>query len=267
MVKYYRKKEGHTMIFDTHAHYDDDAFEIDRYELLKSMPEQGIGRIVNSGADMDTNYKAKKLAEDFSYIWASFGLHPTYAKDWTPEYLAELETLCKWDRCVAVGEIGLDYYWDDSTPAEQKVCFEQQMDLARRVGKPIVVHSREAAQDTYDMMKAFGAEKLGGTIHCFSYGTEMAKLFVDMGFYIGVGGVVTFKNSRKLKEVVEYLPLENILLETDCPYLAPTPFRGKRNDSSMLPYVVEEIAALKGVSKELVEEITWQNACKLYGLK
>lgn len=255
------------MIFDTHAHFDDEAFDSDRYELLTRMKENGVGRIVNSGASKESNLLTKKLASDFDFVWASFGLHPTYAAEWDDDYLKELEKMCQWERCVSVGEIGLDYYWDDSTPAEQKVCFEAQMDLARRIGKPIVVHSRDAAQDTYDIMKAAHAENLGGTIHCFSYGKEMAKLFVDMGYYIGVGGVVTFKNSRKLKEVVEYLPLESIVLETDCPYLAPTPYRGKRNDSSMLHYVVEEISALKGVSKEEVEEITWQNACKLYGLK
>lgn len=255
------------MIFDTHAHYDDEAFDSDRYDLLAGMKERGVHRILNSGASKESNLFTKKLATDFDFMWASFGLHPTYAKEWSDAYLKELETLCQWERCVAVGEIGLDYYWDDSTPAEQKVCFEAQMDLAKRIGKPIVVHSREAAQDTYDIMKAAGAENLGGTIHCFSYGKEMAKLFVDMGYYIGVGGVVTFKNSRKLKEVVEYLPLESILLETDCPYLAPTPHRGKRNDSSLLHLVVEEISNLKGVSKEVVEEITWQNACTLYRLK
>ena len=255
------------MIFDTHAHYDDEAFDSDRYDLLKSMPERGVSRIVNSGADMDTNYKAKKLATDFDFIWASFGLHPTYANRWNDACLKELEELCKWERCVAVGEIGLDYYWDDSTPAEQKVCFEAQMDLAKRIGKPIVVHSREAAQDTYDIMKAAHAEALGGTIHCFSYGKEMAKLFVDMGYYIGVGGVVTFKNSRKLKEVVEYLPLESILLETDCPYLAPTPFRGKRNDSTLLKLVVREVAQIKGVTEEEVERVTWENARRVYRLK
>ena len=255
------------MIFDTHAHYDDETFDNDRHDLLAGMKEKGIHIIVNSGASKESNLLTKKLATDFDLVWASFGLHPTYAKEWSDDYLKELEDLCNWKRCVAIGEIGLDYYWDDSTPEEQKVCFEAQMDLAKRLGKPIVVHSREAAQDTYDIMKNVHAEQLGGSIHCFSYGKEMARLFVDMGFYIGVGGVVTFKNSRKLKEVVEYLPLESILLETDCPYLAPTPFRGKRNDSSMLHYVVEEISVLKGVSKEVVEEITWQNAMKLYGLK
>ncbi len=255
------------MIFDTHAHYDDEAFDEDRYDLLTNMPVNGVNRIVNSGASKASNIFTQKLATDFDFVWASFGLHPTYASEWTRDYEEELEKLCRWERCVAVGEIGLDYYWDDATPEEQKICFEAQMELAKRVSKPIVVHSREAAQDTYDIMKATGAEDIGGTIHCFSYGKEMAKLFVDMGYYIGVGGVITFKNSRKLKEVVEYLPLDSIVLETDCPYLAPTPYRGKRNDSSMLRYVVEEISNLKGISRETVEEITWANACKLYGLK
>lgn len=255
------------MIFDTHAHFDDEAFDEDRAQLLEGMQAQGIGAIVNSGASIESNLMTKQLAQQYDFIRASFGLHPTYAGLWSDAYGRELEQMCKWERCVAVGEIGLDYYWDDATPAQQKLCFEAQMELAGRIGKPIVVHSREAAQDTYDIMKAMHAEDIGGTIHCFSYGREMAGLFVDMGYYIGVGGVVTFKNSRKLKEVVEYLPLESIVLETDCPYLTPTPFRGKRNDSSLLRYVIQEISNLKGVSREQVEQITWDNAHKLYRLK
>lgn len=255
------------MIFDTHAHFDDEAFDEDRASLLEGIQAKGIGAIVNSGASMASNKLTRDLAQRYDFVYASFGLHPTYAHDWNDAIAEELERLCQWERCVAVGEIGLDYYWDDSTPAEQKACFEAQMDLARRLCKPVVVHSREAAQDTYDMMKAGHCEEIGGTVHCFSYGKEMAGLFADMGFYIGVGGVVTFKNSRKLKEVVEYLPLEHIVLETDCPYLAPVPFRGKRNDSSLLSYVIEEISNIKGVSREQVEQITWENAHKLYRLK
>ena len=141
------------------------------------------------------------------------------------------------------------------------------MDLARRIGKPIIVHSRDAAQDTYEMMKAAHAEEIGGVVHCFSYSKEMAKQFVDMGFFIGIGGVVTFKNSRKLKEVVEYIPLEHMVLETDCPYLAPTPFRGKRNSSLLLPYVADVISEIKGISREEVEQVTWDNAHRLYRLQ
>ena len=174
--------------------------------------------------------------------------------------------MCKLDECVAVGEIGLDCYWPEPDVSIQRLWFERQMDLAGRLGKPMVVHSRDAAQDTYEMMKAAHAENIGGVVHCFSYSKEMARQFVDMNFYIGVGGVLTFKNSKKLKEVVEYIPLDYIVLETDCPYLAPTPYRGKRNSSLFLPYVIEAISEIKGISREEVEQVTWENAHRLYKL-
>ena len=254
------------MIFDTHAHYDDEAFDEDRDSLLLSMKEQGIEKIVNIGASLESNERTLALTEQYDFIQAAFGIHPNDTDKLNAENFKRVRELCGMDRCVAVGEIGLDYYWPEPDASVQKEWFERQMDLAKRMGKPIVVHSRDAAQDTFEMMKAAHAEEIGGVIHCFSYSGEMAKRFVDMGFFIGIGGVVTFKNSKVIKEVVDYIPLEHIVLETDCPYLAPTPFRGKRNSSLLLPYVVEAIAAIKGISTEEVERITWENAHRLYRL-
>lgn len=254
------------MIFDTHAHYDDEAFDEDREQLLLSLKEQGVLQIVNIGASFESNEFTLKLAEKYDFIKAAFGIHPNYADKLNEDNFKRIEQLCRLEKCVAVGEIGLDSYWPEPDLQIQKEWFAKQMDLARRIEKPIIVHSRDAAQDTYDMMKVEKAGDIGGVVHCFSYSKEMAKQFVDMGFYIGIGGVVTFKNSKKLKEVVEYIPLEHLVLETDCPYLAPVPFRGKRNSSLLLPYVVETISEIKQISKEEVEQVTWENAHKLYRL-
>ena len=254
------------MIFDTHAHYDDEAFDEDRHELLPGMQEQGIAGIVNIGSSIEANEKTLELAKKYDFIKAAFGVHPEFADQLNEETFKRIEEMCKLDECVAVGEIGLDCYWPEPDVSIQRPWFERQMDLARRIGKPIVVHSRDAAQETYEMMKAADAGDIGGVVHCFSYSKEMAKQFIDMGFFIGVGGVLTFKNGKKLKEVVEYIPLEHIVLETDCPYLAPVPFRGKRNSSLLLPYVVEAISEIKGISREEVERITWENAHRLYHL-
>lgn len=254
------------MIFDTHAHYDDEAFDEDRHELLLGMKEQGIAKLINIGSSFEANERTLELARQYGFIKAAFGIHPEFADQLNEENFKRIEALCRLGECVAVGEIGLDCYWPEPDVSIQKPWFERQMDLARRIGKPIVVHSRDAAQETYEMMKAAGAGDIGGVVHCFSYSKEMAKLFVDMGFYIGVGGVITFKNGKKLKEVVEYIPLEHIVLETDCPYLAPVPFRGKRNSSLLLPHVVEAISEIKGISREEVERITWDNAHRLYRL-
>ena len=254
------------MIFDTHAHYDDEAFDEDRHELLSGMKEQGIEKIVNIGSSFESNEMTLELVRKYDFIKAAFGIHPEFADKLNEDNFKRIEELCRLEECVAVGEIGLDCYWPEPDVSIQKPWFERQMDLAKRIGKPIVVHSRDAAQETYDMMKAAGARDIGGVVHCFSYSKEMARLFIDMGFFIGIGGVVTFKNSKKLKEVVEYIPLEHMVLETDCPYLAPVPYRGKRNSSLLLPHVVDTISEIKGISREEVERITWDNAHKLYRL-
>ena len=252
------------MIIDTHAHYDDKAFEEDRAEVLASMAEQGIGRIVNIGSSLGACRRTIALMEQYDFIYGALGVHPTDSGELTEVDIEWLREMCALEKCVAVGEIGLDYYWDEPERDIQKKWFVRQLALAKEVKLPVVIHSRDAAQDTVDIMKAEHAEEIGGVIHCYSYSKELAKTFLDMGFFIGVGGVVTFNNGKKLKEVVDYAPLDRIVIETDCPYLAPVPFRGKRNDSRKLPYVIEQIAEIKGISKEEVEETTCRNAFELY---
>lgn len=257
------------MIFDTHTHYDDEQFEEDREELLLSMKENGVGAIANMGASMRGAKDSVALAKKYPFVYAAVGIHPDHAKELNEEEFAVLQRLATEEKVVAIGEIGLDYYWDSTEREDQKYWFKRQLDLALECNLPVVIHSRDAAADTLEIMKEVytaSEKKLTGVIHCFSYEAEMAREYVKMGFYLGVGGVATFKNGRKLKEVIEDTPLEKIVLETDCPYLAPVPFRGKRNSSEKLHYVVTAIAEQKGISEEEVERITWENACRLYRL-
>ena len=252
------------MIIDTHAHYDDKAFNEDRAQLLESMAGEGIGRIVNIGSSLGACKRTIQLMEQYDFVYGALGIHPTDSGELTDSDIEWLKEQCALEKCVAVGEIGLDYYWDEPDRQIQKKWFVRQLELAKEVKLPIVIHSREAAQDTVEIMKAEHAQDIGGVVHCYSYSRELAKTFLDMGFYFGIGGVVTFNNGRKLKEVVEYLPMDRIVLETDSPYLAPVPFRGKRNDSRKLSYVVEQIAQIKGISPEEVQQTTAQNAYNLY---
>ena len=255
------------MIFDTHAHYDDEAFDEDREQLLASLAEQRIGRVVNIGSSLKACVKTIELMDRYPFIYGALGIHPSDSGDLTESDLEWLKAQCAHPRCVAVGEIGLDYYWEESEHEIQQKWFRRQLQLAGEIKLPVVIHSREAAKDTIDIMKEEKAEEIGGVIHCYSYSKETAKIFLDMGFYIGVGGVLTFKNGRRLKETVEYVPMDRIVLETDSPYLAPVPFRGKRNSSLNLPYVVQELAQIKGMDVEEVERITWENACRLYRMQ
>lgn len=257
--------EGGTMIFETHAHYDDEQFDLDREELLSSMPEQGVGKIVNVSATYESCERVVELVKRYSFMYAAVGIHPDEVGSLNEERFQQMKELCKQEKVVAVGEIGLDYYWDNESHDVQKEWFVRQLDLARALNLPVLIHSREAAADTMEIMKEHG-QGLRGVIHCYSYSKEQAKEYVKMGYYIGVGGVVTFKNARKLKETVEEIPLTSIVLETDCPYLAPVPFRGKRNNSSYIKYVAEEIAEIKGISYEAVVEQTEKNARDLYNL-
>ena len=253
------------MIFDTHAHYDDEQFDGDRDELLKSMPDFGVGTIVDVSATYESCEKVLALAGKYPHVYAAIGVHPDEVGELNEDKIQHMKELCCNKKVVAVGEIGLDYYWDKENHDLQKEWFIRQLDLARKKEKPVIIHSREAAADTMEIMKEY-ASGLRGVIHCYSYSAEMAKEYVKMGYYIGIGGVVTFKNAKKLKQVVQEIPLESIVLETDCPYLAPVPYRGKRNSSLYLPYVAEEIAALKGAAAEDVVLQTEENARKLYGL-
>ena len=254
-------------IFDTHSHYDDEAFDEDREEVLKALKEGGIGRIVDVGAGIPSSKRALDLALSHDFVYCALGVHPDEIADLNDETCAWLEKQCiEQPKCVAVGEIGLDYHWDVHSHDEQKKWFEWQLELARRVNKPVIIHSRDAAGDTADVMKACRAGEIGGVVHCYSYSAEMARAFLKMDFYFGIGGVLTYKNARKLVETVEYVPLEKIVLETDCPYLSPVPHRGERNTSLNIPFVITRMAEIKGVSEDEIRRITWENACRMYGL-
>lgn len=254
------------MIFDTHAHYDDEAFDADREELLTGLPAAGIGTAVNIASSVKSIDDCLQLAHRFPHIYCALGIHPEHCADLTDALLNEIRDKLSDDKALAVGEIGLDYYWPQPDRELQRYWFARQIQLAREADLPVVVHSREAAADTMRIMKENLAEKVGGVVHCYSYSAELAKEFVKMGFYIGIGGVVTFKNAKKIVEVVNAIPLEHIVLETDCPYLAPVPYRGKRNSSMYLPYVVSRIAEIKGVTEEEVINTTEINARNMYRL-
>ena len=251
------------MIFDTHAHYDDEAFDEDRESLLQGMKQNGVDCIVNIGANMQTSRNTVALTEQYDFIYGAVGVHPSDVYDMTE---ADIETLREWsrlDKIVAIGEIGLDYHYPDTDKALQQKWFIRQLQLAREEKLPVVIHSRDAAADTLAIMQEHGKE-LGGVIHCFSYTKEMAAEYLKMGYYIGIGGVLTFKNAKKLVEAVEMIPLERLVLETDAPYLAPDPYRGKRNESAYLTYVAQKLAQIKGVSYEEIVMQTAKNANAMY---
>lgn len=251
------------MIFETHAHYDDEQFEEDREVLLTGMSKAGVGTIVNVGATLAGCRSTIALAEKYPFVYAAIGVHPDEVGSLNEETFAWLKERLAHERVVAVGEIGLDYYWDREPRGIQKKWFIRQLDAARERKLPVIIHSREAAADTLEIMKEYAAG-MNAIIHCYSYSAEHAREYVKMGYLLGIGGVVTFKNARKLKEIVEETPLEALVLETDCPYLAPVPNRGKRNTSANLSYVAQEIADLKRVSYEEVVRVTEENAKKFF---
>ncbi len=255
------------MIFESHAHYDDERFDGDREELLKVLPDSNIGIVVNAGASIATSLKAIQLAEEYPYIYAAAGVHPHDVGGMKEKDLETLIALAANRKTVAIGEIGLDYYYDNVPPEIQKLWFREQLNVAGELAMPVIIHSREASKDTYDILYEANAHKNGGVIHCYSGSAETAKRYVKLGYYLGIGGVVTFKNARKLVETVKEIPLEHLLVETDCPYLAPIPHRGKRNDSRYLKHIIEAIAEIKGVSPQLVEQITWDNGMKLFDIR
>lgn len=255
------------LIFDTHSHYDDEAFDEDREVLLQGMSEKGIGWLVNVGADIATSKTALALAEQYDFVYAALGVHPSEVEGLTESDMDWVRENSHHKKVVAIGEFGLDYHWPEPSPEQQRKWFLRQIELAKEVKLPVIIHSRDAAAETMEILQHTRAYECGGVIHCYSYSPELAKEYVEMGFYIGVGGVVTFKNAKKLKKTVEEIPLERIVLETDCPYMAPEPHRGTRNDSSRLVYVAEKIAELKGTTSEEVIQITTNNARKLYRLE
>lgn len=256
-MKYYN-------IFDSHAHYDDAAFDPDRDELLAALPGRGVCHVVGCGADLKSSRQAMELAGRYPYCSAAAGIHPENAKDAPPDWEERLEALLASGGSVAVGEIGLDYHFEDGAPREvQRGLFERQILLAKQLGLPVIVHDRDAHGDTMELLRR---HKPAGVIHCFSGSVEMAREAVRLGFYIGIGGSVTFKNARVPVEVAKAVPRDRLLLETDCPYLAPVPFRGKRNDSSLIPYVAEKIAEIRGESAQEILDYTKENAETLFRL-
>lgn len=257
---------GNTMLFDTHAHINADQFQEDVDEVIQRAKDAGVSYIVVVGFDEKTIRGAMKLAEQYEFIYASVGWHPVDAIDMTDEHLQWLEELAAHPKVVALGEMGLDYHWDKSPKDVQKEVFRKQIRLAKKVKLPIIIHNREASQDIVDILKEEDAQEVGGIMHCFSGSVEIAKLCLDMNFHISLGGPVTFKNAKKPKEVAKAVPLERLLIETDCPYLAPHPYRGKRNEPAYVKLVAEKIAEIKEISIEELGKITTENAKKLFNI-
>jgi len=255
------------MIFETHAHYDDEKFDPDRVELLSHLlRENNIGKIVNVGATFKGCKESIALAEKYDDVYAAIGIHPEEIDEINDEVIEWLRQNSSNPKVVAIGEIGLDYYWvkEEEQRAKQRLWFNKQMDLAKELEMPVIIHSRDAAEDTLNTIKLYNNSHVKGIVHCYSYSKEIAMEYVKMGWYIGVGGVVTFKNAKKLVETVEAIPLESIVLETDCPYMAPVPHRGERNSSIFLSHVAEKIAEIKNISVDEVENVTYQNALNIY---
>ena len=253
------------MIFDTHAHYDSGAFNADREELLASMPAKDVGLILDPGCEERSSRAALALAEKFSFVYAAVGVHPEDMEGMTSDTLETIRNLARHEKCVAIGEIGLDYYWDDTHKTEQKELFAAQLTLAEELDLPVIVHDREAHADCLELTGRFPNAR--GVFHCFSGSAEMAKELLKRGWYLGFDGPVTYRNARKAIEVLEIVPPERILVETDSPYMSPVPLRGKRNDSSNLVYIIQKIAEIKGMTPQQIERITWENGKRLFGIE
>ncbi len=253
------------MYFDTHAHYDDERFKGDQQELFGAMRQAGVDAIVNCASDLKSCQSTLKLAKEYEFVFAAVGVHPHEVGSLDEDAVQRLyQYACQTEKVVAIGEIGLDYHYDFSPRDVQRDWFVEQIELAKEVELPIIVHSREAAQDTFNVIEGSDAADVGGVIHSYSGDLPMARAYVDMGFYLGIGGMLTFPNVKKLLRVVEEIDLSHLLLETDAPYLAPVPRRGERNDSRNLRYVAEKIAEIKGISAEEVARVTSENACRLF---
>ena len=250
-------------IFDSHAHYDDDRFSEDLTELLEGLPSKGISFVVNCGTDINSCRKLAEISEKYDYIYFAAGIHPHEAEDAKEGFIEELRAVAKNPKCVAIGEIGLDYHYDLSPRDIQKDVFEKQLILAEELDLPVIIHDREAHEDTLNLLKKHTPK---GIVHCFSGSAEMAKDIVKLGMHIGLGGAVTFKNAKKPVEVAKYVPLESLVLETDCPYMTPVPFRGKRNDSSLISITADFIAELKGITTQELLDKTHNNAKNIFGI-
>ena len=254
------------MLFDTHAHLNAEQYNEDLEAVIDRAKSEGVSKIVVVGFDRPTIVKAMELAEEYSFIYAAVGWHPVDAIDMTDKDLAWIEELAAHPKVVALGEMGLDYHWDKSPKHIQKEVFRKQIALAKKVKLPIIIHNREATMDIVEILKEEGAHEVGGIMHCFSGSIETAKECTEMNFYLSFGGPVTFKNAKNVKEVAAAIPVERLLIETDCPYLTPHPFRGKRNEPGHVKLVAEELAILKGLSYEELANITMENAKKVFGI-
>ena len=270
------------MIFESHAHYEDRKFDSDRIELLSMMKKKNIGTIINVGTTLELSRASIALSHEYDFIYAAIGVHPSDIEcleeakmrsvedsNETIDGIEQLRNMAVSEKkVVAIGEIGLDFYWekDEAVRERQRYWYREQLALARELELPVIIHSREANEETFNIMKEAAAAGTRGVIHCYSGSPEMAEQYVKLGYYIGIGGVVTFKNGKKLKETAKRIPLDNILVETDCPYMAPEPFRGERNDSTFLPYIIKEIAELREITVDEVMEVTRENGRRLFGI-
>jgi TatD DNase family protein len=254
------------LLFDTHVHLNAEQFDEDVEEVMERAKETGVEYMVVVGFDRPTINRALELVEKYDFLYASVGWHPVDAIDMEEEDLQWIEELASHPKVVAIGEMGLDYHWDKSPRDVQQDVFRKQIQLAKRVKLPIIIHNREATQDIVDILREESAQEVGGIMHCFSGSSEVAQQCIDMNFYISLGGPVTFKNAKKPKEVAKEIPLDNMLVETDCPFLAPHPYRGKRNEPAYVRLVAQQIAEIKEITVEEVEEITTENAKRLFGI-
>ena len=250
------------MIFDTHAHYDDEQFDMDRRELLLSMGSEGVGTIVNVSASYDSCEKVTAMAREYPFLYAAVGIHPDEVGTLNEESFARMRKLFRQDKVVAVGEIGLDYYYDAHPRSRQMEAMDRQWTLARRLGKPVIFHVREAWGDFLPWLRSHPGD---GVMHCFTGSRESARECLDAGLMIAFGGAVTFKNANKLLEAAAYVPEDRLLLETDCPYLSPVPYRGKRNEPARVALVAECLAKLRGIAAEALAEACFANACQVFG--
>lgn len=252
-------------IFDSHAHYDDEAFDEDRNKVIEELRESGVIGVLNCGTSLDGTRESVRLADKYDFFYAAVGIHPEHADEFNDEVLRELKLLASNEKVRAIGEIGLDYYYEENPEREmQKNTFRVQMNLAKELNLPVVIHDRDAHEDTLNILKEF--PEVTGVIHCFSGSVEFARECLKLGYYIGFTGVVTFKNAKKIIEVAKEVPLDKMLVETDCPYMAPTPFRGKRNKSDYIKYIIEKISEIKGVPEEQISEITINNVKKMLNI-
>lgn len=250
-------------IFDSHAHYDDKAFKEDRKTLLSSLPSKGVVGIVNCGSDIKSSETSVLLSDKFDFIYSAAGIHPHEAEDAKPDDFDKLAVLLQHRKCVAVGEIGLDYHYDFSPRDIQKRIFEKHLQIAIETNMPVVIHDREAHQDVLDLVQKY---KPKGVIHCFSGSVELAEIYVKMGMYIGLGGAVTFKNAKKPVEVAKFVPQDKLLVETDCPYMTPVPYRGQRNDSSYIEYVIMKLAEIRNETPDFIANRTFENAKEVFNI-